>query len=129
MLLLGFVVLIAGVAVWLIISSPPTPDKTSEPAEKNSAAAKPKTEDKAPPISAKSQGSHPAPEPAADPANGAPDSAAKDTAEDTAAGINVPAHEIGSEDKPPPTGKDITDSPSTQKKTGKTAEVLTQKNL
>lgn len=126
MLLLGFVVLIAGVAVWLIISSPPTPDKASEPAEKNSVAAEPKTEDKAPPIAAEPHGSNPAPEPAADTANRAPDSAAKDTAGDTAAGINVPAHGTGSEDKPPPIGKDVTDSASTEKKAEKTAKVPTQ---
>jgi uncharacterized protein len=101
MLLLGFLVLVAGVAVWLTLSSPPPVDKADAPAENASAAADHKeAEEKAPAPHAVLHGSEAAPDAATGTRPGA-----------TATG-EIPGHGGATEQPPSPPHTDDTHSPA-----------------
>lgn len=99
MLLLGFVVLIAGAVVWLIVSSPDPVDTATAPAEEKTAAAAQKSSDK------------PAPKPAADPTTADPVAKPGDKAGDKPeAHASRPTPDAGIDPKPP-ADKDKTGQP------------------
>ena len=109
MLLLGFLVLVAGVAVWLTLSSPLPPDKAGGPAETGSPAAGYKTEKDSPAPDAAG---------AADTADAAPDGAAPapGTATapqtDAAAPVEVPVHSVEAPSRTSPPHKDDAQNPA-----------------